>query len=165
MGNQTDPIATFCQENTESDECRTCSGSNCNSERTFAMCLHCDSAKDPQCAINPIAAKRKVCRAYHDGCYTLIGKFNVTRGCVKEERDDFQENVCNNLKKCAICSGRNCNGRAVDMESCVECKSSKDVNCNDNLDAFKGKICSEIDSFGREGCFLESVSMQSITIE
>lgn len=156
------PIKGICQANSKSDECRTCIGSNCNKKRTFARCLHCDSALDPQCAINPQASSfSKVCDAYEDECYTYISKYNVTRGCVSEQKIDFRHKECKNPKKCAICLETNefgCNNRSISMETCVDCDTRNGENCYDDLNMFRGKVCSNIDSIEKQGCYLSVVS-------
>lgn len=157
-----DPIKDLCQDNRKSDECRTCIGSNCNKNPTFARCLHCDSALDPQCAINPHASSfSTVCTAYVDECYTFISKFNVSRGCVSEQKAHFKNEECKNLQKCTICSATgefNCNNRTIVMETCIDCDTKKGENCLGDLNMFKGKVCSEIDSTDKEGCYLSRVS-------
>lgn len=157
-----DPLKEVCQENSKSDECRTCIGSNCNKKQTFARCLHCDSALDPQCAINPQPSSlSKVCSAYEDECYTYISKFNVSRGCVAEQKPDFRTEECRNPQKCTICPATDrldCNNRAIVMETCVDCDTKNGENCYDDLNTFKGKVCSDIDSKEKEGCYLSIVS-------
>lgn len=162
-----DPIRALCHENGKSDECRTCNSSNCNTKAMFAKCFHCDSALDPQCAINPQPHDfSKVCNAYADECYTYISKFNVTRGCLAEQHPDFRNDECKNAQqKCAICSDTNgfgCNDRTIFMETCVHCNTANGENCFDDLHMFKGKICSDIDSTEKEGCYL-SIGSQSVS--
>lgn len=162
MADLKDPIKELCQENSESDECKTCDHSICNTKKAFARCLHCDSALDPQCAINPQASSfSKVCRQYKDECYTYISKFNVTRGCVSEQKPDFKNNECINLEKCSTCldtNGFGCNNRTIVMETCVHCDTFDAENCLNNFDLFKGKVCSDIYSTDKLGCYLSIVS-------
>lgn len=162
MADLKEPIKSLCQDNGKSDECRTCSGPNCNAKQAFARCFHCDSGVDPLCAINPQASSfSKVCNAYEDQCYTYISKYNVTRGCLSEQKADFINDECKTKRKCAICSGTNglgCNDRAIVMETCVQCDTKNGEDCSDDLNTFKGKVCSEIDSTEREGCYLSIVS-------
>lgn len=162
MADLEEPIKGLCQENSKSDECRTCIESNCNKKQKFARCLHCDSALDPLCAISPQASSfSKVCNAYEDQCYTIISKYNVTRGCLSEQKADFENDECKIPRKCDICSetdGFGCNDRAIAMETCVQCDTKKGDDCSDDLDMFKGKVCSDIDSTEREGCYLSIVS-------
>lgn len=156
-----EPIKSLCQ-NSKSDECRTCIGPNCNTKQTFTRCLHCDSALDPLCAINPQESIfSKVCDAYEDKCYINILKFNVTRGCLSEQKVVFENDECKNSRKCAICSETNgfgCNNRAIVMETCVHCDTKNGEDCSDDLDIFKGKVCSDIDSTEKQGCYLSIVS-------
>lgn len=158
-----DPIKILCQ-NSKSDECRTCVGSFCNTKQTFARCLHCNYLLDPECAIYPEASMfSKVCDVYEeDKCYTYISKFNVTRGCLREQKTDFEKEVCaKNPQKCSICSetnGLGCNNQTITMETCVDCDTNNGDNCYDDLDKFKGKICSDLDTEENEGCYLNIVS-------
>lgn len=157
-----EPLKALCKKNSTSDECRTCIGSDCNNRTTFARCLHCDSALDPECAINPAASTfSKVCDAYDDDkCYTNISKFNVTRGCLMEQKTNFVKEVCTNPRKCAICQtdGLGCNIQTFAMETCVDCDTNNGDNCYDDLDKFKGKVCSDFNSKEQKGCYLSIVS-------
>lgn len=163
MADLQEPIKGLCKRNSKSDECRTCFGSNCNTKQIFARCLHCDSALDPECAINPDASIfSKVCDAYEDDkCYTHISKFNVTRGCLLEQNTNFEKDVCTNPRKCSICSETHelgCNNQTFVMETCVDCDTKNGDNCYDDLDIFKGKVCSDLDSTEKQGCYLSVVS-------
>lgn len=125
--------------------------------------MHCDSALDPECAINPDASIfSKVCNVYEeDKCYINISKFNVTRGCLREQKTDFEKDVCINPRKCTLCSetnGLGCNNQTIVMETCVDCDTENGDNCYDDLDKFKGKVCSDLDSVEKEGCYLSIVS-------
>lgn len=165
MADLEDPIAGLCQENGKSDECRTCITSKCNSKSTFSRCVHCDSALDPQCAINPQVERfSKMCNAYVDKCYTYISKFNVSRGCLYEKSPDSDIDECENPRKCSICDETSvfgCNNRTIVMETCVHCDTLNGENCFDNLSIFKGKVCSEIGSTDKLGCYLSVVSKNS----
>lgn len=164
MAELEEPLKGLCKKDSKSDECRTCVGSDCNKRQTFARCLHCDSALDPECAINPDRSTfSKVCDAYEDDkCYTNISKFNVTRGCLLQQTTDFEKDVCTNSRKCATCSAEThalgCNNQTFVMETCVDCDTQNGDNCYDDLDKFKGKVCSDLDSKKREGCYLSIVS-------
>lgn len=147
-----------CEKN--GDECKMCDGENCNFKQSFSRCLNCNTTDNSQCAINPQMIKSKICTKYEDDCFTLIGKFIVSRGCVDEVDVNFSK--CVNSKKCEICdaNGRNdCNNRMIVMERCVDCDTSKDhdQSCWKNPIDHKNKICSKIDSTDREGCFLKKV--------
>lgn len=155
--NQTDPLRHLCEEN---EVCKTCVGKNCNSIRSFSKCVHCNREEDPQCAINPQQAIEKVCNAYGDMCFTSITQYNVLRGCIGEQNEDFQVECSIHTEKCAICTpdGKGCNNRAIAMETCVDCDSNEDQKCVHNPKERKGKICSLIDSKESHGCYLKVVS-------
>lgn len=162
-----EPIKSLCKKGNNSDECRTCAGSDCNKKLAFARCLHCDSALNPECAINPDAKLfNKVCDFYEDDkCYTNISKYNVTRGCLMEQKKSFVDDVCTNSRKCAICPATHelgCNNQTFVMETCVDCDTKNGDNCYDDLDKFKGKVCSDLYSTEKEGCFLRIVSKHKI---
>lgn len=149
-------IVESCQKN---DECKICSGSNCNTRQFFERCLRCKSENNPQCVINPQTIESYVCKNYTDHCYMEIGKFGVTRDCLSDKDTKFAE--CQNEKdKCEVCTtqdGNACNNRVISMETCSECDSTKDEKCRDEPDLYRNKICSTISSTDREGCYLKKV--------
>lgn len=150
-----------CKEN--GDECKTCTGKNCNRLNSFRRCLYCSTTEDRQCAINPQLSYSKICRAYYDKCFTFIGRFGVSRGCVDERDAGFEKKCNNDHDKCKICSElveNGCNNGAIVMETCVACSSKKDAECLTDPSKYKDKVCSGISTVNRTGCYLRIVSSQ-----
>lgn len=155
----------LCKEN--GDECKTCTGTNCNSQKMFRRCLHCSTNECRQCAINPQLAKSKKCAKYNDKCYTFIDEFSVSRGCATERDDDsFEESCEKDSDKCQICetpdddSNEGCNNQPIMMETCVACNSNKEGSeCLTNPIKYKDKVCSGIETENRTGCYLRIVSI------
>lgn len=145
----------------QNSECKTCIGSNCNSRRSFTKCVQCNTEKVAHCAIGPQETDIKVCNQYEDQCFTFIDTYNVIRGCLSEQIEDFRRKERSHAKdKYAICSpsdGHVCNNQAIAMETCVECDSDVDEKCYSNPLKYKGKICSTLYSTGAEGCYLKVV--------
>lgn len=149
----------LCKKN--GDECKVCAEINCNSKPSFVKCLSCHRSKDPQCAINPQDANRKICKSYNDQCFTYIQRFDITRGCVNEKGDSFIEQCNKDPNKCAICLSETevngCNNQVIKMETCLECDSDIDPRCRDDPEVFQDKICSHLIPANQAGCYLKVV--------
>lgn len=160
LPNLPDPMIELCEKN--GDECKVCTGSNCNSRPSFIACIDCHTSDDRQCAINPQLAESKTCKYYYDKCYTYIGRFNVSRGCKSDKDKSFNNHCTFNPNKCELCdtiNGNGCNNRTIAMETCVECNSGKNPKCRDQPDEFKDKVCSGLKTEDRPGCFLRVASI------
>lgn len=159
LENLAESMIELCVKN--GDECKVCSESNCNARTTFVRCLNCAISDDRQCAINPQKAESKICAMYDDQCFTHIERFNVLRGCALDKEPPFIDQCRSNAEKCEICDtlsdGNDCNNRAIAMETCVECDSVMDQNCHENPHEYKDKICSNLDTDDRLGCYLKVV--------
>lgn len=145
-----------------------CTGKNCNFRQSFSRCLTCSTSENSQCAINP-DNNSKICTKYEDDCFIVIGEFIVSRGCVGEKDEELQLYECENREKCEICKTKdenNCNNRAIVMERCIECDTSKedDLSCSRNPIEHKDKICSKINSVEREGCYLRQVRVLFVNL-
>ncbi|XP_055309662.1 uncharacterized protein LOC129573299 [Sitodiplosis mosellana] len=150
----------FCAKNSE--ECKVCHKSNCNSRLSFTKCLKCTTFDDRQCAINPELAPTKgwsrICENYDDQCFTYIERFGVSRGCKLEKEPPFIDNCQNDPNKCEICNtlhGFGCNDRIITMETCVECDSDTDMHCYERPHEFQDKVCSGLETEDRLGCYLQ----------
>lgn len=153
-----------CKENP--DVCKTCFGENCNKRKSFEKCFLCSTADDPNCAWTPKGNETKICKDYHDECFTFIGQAAISRGCLNELSQDFKRICRSDVTKCNICSSRtsgysNCNDVIVNIEKCFECDSNNDgENCRQHPQSVTEKLCSRIDADGiskRAGCFLSMV--------
>lgn len=145
----------LCEQN--GAECKTCNGKNCNYQSSFTTCLECNSANNRKCATNPQSMGNKVCKRYHDNCFTHIGRHNITRGCVEENGIDID--ACrNNPRKCEVCTtidGLPCNSQSIQLDVCVDCDSALNPECrNGSIYAFVNKLCSSMEQSPSEGCYL-----------
>lgn len=139
-----------------------CKRTKCNTRAVLAKCLSCDSNLNPDCATNPRSEHTKVCDNYKDGCFTMITKTNVLRGCFEDVERNTQR-ICNSqADKCKICSPTDdvgCNNEKLQMEKCVECYSSIDERCRDHQELFESSICDSFESKRSKGCYLYIVSL------
>lgn len=145
-----------CQAN--GAECKTCEGKNCNYLSSFTTCFECDSATNRKCATNPQSTRNKVCKSYHDNCFTQIGRLSITRGCMEENGINVE--VCrNNPDKCDVCTTEfPCNNQSIQLDACVDCDSSMNPECRNSSGAFVNKLCSRLRQSPSEGCYLRVVS-------
>lgn len=152
-------MRTLCEKN--GAECKTCTGTNCNSAKSFKTCVHCNSKDDSRCIDTFDLNTIKTCNKYNDNCFTQIGKHNVQRGCLNEQSGIFIEECHKDTDKCDICSTNNdiaCNVKPITVETCIECSSKTGEACHNSPDSYKGKLCGGINTSKPEGCFLYMVS-------
>lgn len=120
--------------------------------------MECSWISDPKCSTAP--ENSTICTKYDDSCFTDIDQFGITRGCVNERSSIFHSECRQNIDKCSTCSttnDNNCNNQKIEIERCVECDSNEDKSCHDYPNVYMNKMCSDLDSKGREGCYLEQV--------
>lgn len=154
-----DDLLQMCTEN--GNKCKTCTGSKCNSEPSFSMCLTCKSSFDCAVSTKGKLTKSTMCKAYGDECFTFIGKSGVERGCLATKPKDFITGCRNNPDKCDLCKtpkGRKeCNSLTFDVEYCAECDPSVDM-CKKQPGFFRDTMCNGFSSNEKEGCYLRVVN-------
>ena len=142
-------------------ECKTCIGSNCNSQSSFRRCTYCNTREDGDCMNIPIKSFEKVCKQYDDECFTRISKFEVSRGCLNEQSAEFIDDCRGNPDKCGICKVDNeiiCNNKPIKMHMCNECFTGNgDDDCLTEPDKYRDKICSGMNTIEDEGCYFHKV--------
>lgn len=149
----------LCEKN--DDECKVCTESKCNSRASFIKCFNCNSTEDQQCVENPQLGNSKVCEYYYDECFTHIGDYSVSRGCIGDKDKQFITRCRTDRDKCDVCDTldeNGCNNQTITLETCVECDSVKDSRCHEEPEIFTNKICSRLQSVDRPGCYLSVVS-------
>lgn len=152
------PKRRVCRE--QGDSCKTCQSTSpeevCNALDSFVQCYGCDSASNPNCAIAPTDGMKRTCGNYNDTCFTSRATDGqVRRGCLKEMSAQFISACKGNEKNCNVCAGGGCNNRSVGIERCIECDSSVDPNCVNQLHLFgDGKVCNANDPMRWQGCYL-----------
>lgn len=127
----------------------------------FSSCIKCDSLSDSNCTTKPENCNLSICSAYEDVCFTYIDQSGIRRGCLNDQSPEFSSKCKLNNEICKTCStaeGVNCNNVTIEIESCVECDSRKQKYCHDQPHLYKSKVCNDLNSNGREGCYLEQVS-------
>lgn len=124
----------MCRRN--GDNCKTCTGNDCNAKPSFAKCRSCSSKDGVTCIRNAAAVPAKVCKDYMDECFTHVAGDVVTRGCLREMTTTINNytNDCQNPDVCAKCSDQDfCNVKLVDGEFCLTCDTETDANCRSNV--------------------------------
>lgn len=110
----------LCESN--SDNCKKCTGNACNSRSHFQTCL--TNSKYNQ-------TNSKLCTEYSDECFLRVSGDSVQRGCMNDLlKIDATETLpdCNKYTNCEKCSGTsNCNDRQIEMEYCVECSTRGEI--------------------------------------
>lgn len=157
--NLPDEMRIDCEKN--SYYCKTCNSSNCNTRDYFDRCLTCDSSVNPDCLDNPRLIISHDCHNYDDECFTYIGKTAVTRGCLKEQNEQFQAECRENKRKCSIeptPTRSDSNHNPINVDYCIECNSKTDLTCRTQAELYKDKICSDFESEVQEGCYSYQVS-------
>lgn len=158
--NLIEPMLSLCERN--SDECKTCEGTNCNNRNLFKRCMHCSTTEDENCAENPRNSYTKFCKHFNDECFTKIGTVGVLRGCLNEYSMEFIKSCRDNPDKCGICSADNesiCNNKPIKIDTCNQCFSEDgDDECLNKPDKYRDRICSGINSTEVEGCYFHKVN-------
>lgn len=151
------------QYNKRKDEFKICTGIKCNSRATFEKCLVCNSANSEKCVIEPNSQPSIVCENYVNECFTLISSKNILRGCLNDANVTFQAQCRNDLSKCETCpttDGIGCNNSPFELETCIDCDSNIDGDCDLHPEKFKDKICNRIQPPDQSGCYLKKVINQ-----
>lgn len=114
----------------QEENCKTCSGNDCNAKISFQECRVCSSSDTVNCIRTVNWTETKTCKNYLDECFVHVEKDVVTRGCLNE---DLDADNCLGSDVCAKCSDTaNCNNGIVDGEFCLTCNSETDPQCRDN---------------------------------
>lgn len=158
--NSDDTLLVNCDNSKTCTLCHSnnCNGHSLNSNFSSRKCMNCDSKNDSKCIKELDPNYSKVCKNDDDQCFTHIGTFIITRGCLSDQSSDFMEICQNDAEKCSICDENNCNNDNIVLETCINCDSTNDEKCQQKLDPYKGKICSTLNSNDALGCFLLMVS-------
>lgn len=74
----------ICNDNENSNSCKTCFGDSCNVRQYFQECFHCNMTTDgDNCIDSPSLVELKRCTSYAGGgCYTMAKRGVFERGCV-----------------------------------------------------------------------------------
>lgn len=162
--------ARLCEEG--NGECKTCLGSNCNSEKSFKKCLICTTADGLSCVLGSNSSiKSKTCKEYNADCFTYIDIAGVSRGCIGDSQGVILADVWHtNPDKYSICKtveGDGCNNQEIRADDCIECDSTTGDQCRENPGLYEGKVCGGITTtlFNMEGCYMRVVSFPGILIE
>lgn len=149
------PMMALCKAN--GNECKTCRGENCNSESAFSKCIQCSSIYDSNCGENPMSTATVTCTEYNDECFTHIGKVELLRGCLNNQKPTFIEKVRRDPRKFSTCNTNDgtCNNHPIKIEMCNECFTKNGDDCLNNPDLYKDRICNEMDSTEEQGCYVE----------
>lgn len=109
-------------------EYATCVGHNCNSRQSILSCLSCKSKRpNDECALNKNRIPLKVCKNYHDKCYTRISVNSmVARGCLEDASEEVATDCSDPTNiRCELCDSENgCNNHYV-REKCLELEYQK----------------------------------------
>lgn len=135
----------------DSNECKKCSGNACNSRHYFQKCItHNLKTADKQ--------KSKLCKRYSDKCFIHLANDIVRRGCTSDAMESPEigidlESDCHNRTICELCSSMNdCNNREVINEQCIECKSNDNEMCAHEPHRIKPRNCPL--GLMEQGCYL-----------
>lgn len=118
--------ATDCLGN--SDTCKSCTGSKCNTKVTFQECYSCNGREDPECAKSNEFGNTEICKDYHSTCGIGIDERGFThRRCINES-SKFDEEFTN---KTFTCNENKCNVVIFpkDRLKCYQCNG--DEECSD----------------------------------
>lgn len=134
---------TFCRAN--SDWCKTCIGTDCNSKSSYLRCLSCESGSFDNCFYRPNEVSTELCRNYNDRCLIQTQNGLVRRGCVDEHYK------CIDNYDCHLCSNSSmCNNIPLPIEYCIRCNSNENPLCHP-LQNMSQKQCNP--SIYLHGCY------------
>lgn len=145
--------------NANGDECKTCSGENCNNEFSFRKCIDCSSIYHPNCGESPMTTNTVTCSNYNDECFTYFGKVELLRGCLNDQKpEDIKKILKGKYKyKSKTCKTQfgTCNNDPIKLEMCNECSTKNGDDCLNNPDMYKDRVCNEINVVDVQGCYAE----------
>lgn len=115
MGCVSSQNASDIAEWTAQNKLYKCGSNDCNalSNLPNAVCLSCDSSKQPACAQDPSDVNTfKTCATPTDQCFTRINSQGVTiRGCFSKYNASQQN--CELSETCTTCQGEKCNNQVT----------------------------------------------------
>lgn len=153
-GCMSDASAEMCLNDT--DKCRSCQTSGCNSESVMKApelsCITCDSMNDVECNWGWMASLAGKCKKeifFHEeeSCYTLSVSDQTIRGCT------LDGNVCRVSSRCELCQDDGCNRVNTAQDFCYECSSLVDENCGPKPFHSKNVTCLGVIEYEHRGCF------------
>ena len=124
----------------DSETCKRCIGTECNSKPFFQKCLTTDRE-------NLNSTYTSMCKRYTDECFIHIQENNMRRGCMSDLIETPIEGVdlvedCKNDEICETCSDRNnCNDREIEREDCLVCSWESGLNCKFYPELLEGEQC------------------------
>ncbi|XP_055307068.1 uncharacterized protein LOC129571321 [Sitodiplosis mosellana] len=123
-----------------SDTCKSCRATDCNSKTEFQECYSCNSQCDPLCARNVRLANTEVCKWYYSKCVTGIDRIGyIHRQCAEQHRT-FEQLFSNQFQ---LCQGDKCNGGVypANILQCFQC-TGDDKKCDMTKNALEPESCS-----------------------
>lgn len=129
-------MGEYCDSN--SSNCFNCNSNECNkatSLNSYVECIYCDSAINPDCAVNPSAiGSRRKCNG---GCMTALyspknsSTFELVRTCLDDkDAADQTECLAGNTAECKACTSSNCNSQKL-PDSRLSCYHCQGEDCED----------------------------------
>ena len=160
---------SYCDSN--SSNCFNCNSNGCNratSLSSYVDCIYCDSATNPDCALNPSAVGGS--RKCNGGCMTALysagnsSSFELVRTCL-DDKDEGDQTVCltGNSSECKACTSSNCNIQKLPESrlSCYHChgESCEDPEANECLKYNSNDKCyilfNNLSDISQMGCLSE----------
>lgn len=131
----------MCKAN--SDYCKTCYESGCNSKIDLANCTVSSSSLHDKIEA-PLVSK--ICNNYNDTCFVHVVDDVINRGCLQEYV--AEKNLPINFLKVRFnssmyrtCSTPMCNDDQIEAEFCIACDSNDDENCRSNVTTLMRSRC------------------------
>lgn len=114
--------------------CKTCEGTNCNSQIAPSRCLDCTNVYHENCIEHPEWVRPKECHHYIDDCVTIALSKEITVRTCKSDSKHYQETCAKEPWRCTVCStGDNCNTHHLSEKFCYACNSASNRDCVSNL--------------------------------
>lgn len=117
------------------DDCKTCTGNDCNSMTQFQRCNLNNTNNDAILSTWKHKIRSKICTKFDDKCFTLVSEDNsIVKDCLNDYAVrhnvsiDFLEKYNKSLYD--VCTTRLCNNQTIRSMYCFECDSSTDENCD-----------------------------------
>lgn len=140
----------------DSDKCKTCQASDCNSESVMKApeisCITCDTTNGENCNWGwrtSFANKCKKDRFFYEQetCYVLAFSDQTIRGCT------LDGNVCRTSPRCDLCKGNACNQYNTVQQFCYQCTSDEDIRCMREPFNTENVTCEGIVEYEHRGCY------------
>jgi Protein of unknown function (DUF753) len=149
------PYTSLCMAN--SDKCKICQTSNCNSDVVMRppklSCISCDSGNNEKCWWGFTKSSATKCKKdlyfyEEESCFTFdTADVLVIRGCTIDSQ------LCIGHDLCEMCDNDACNNVQKLEQYCYQCSTKDDIKCQNEPSALSNNSCKGIITHEYRACY------------